>query len=242
MPAGSINASHWYDAAMLYNKATSREPREQRIARYKTQLSAVRKAAEVFGGPTLIGEFGIPYDLDQSAAYRAWAGGERSPDLWRDHEEALGAMYEVLDDLRLHATQWNYTATNRNDAWIGDGWNQEDLSIFSPDQIDDPSDPDAGARGRRGFDRPYVKAAQGRLQQVRFDPQTGAFSATLDIDPAIQAPSQIHLPAWLYGEGAAVSLSDPWATARIVTTERTLVVTAVKPGPLTVTITPGRGG
>ncbi len=43
---------------------------------------------------------------------------------------------------------------------FGDGWNQEDLSIWSADQVDDPADPDAGARALQGFCRPWVRAAQ----------------------------------------------------------------------------------
>ena len=50
-------------------------------------------------------------------------------------------MYDALDELLLHSTQWNYTASNRNDLRIGDGWNQEDLSIFTRDQQDDPATP-----------------------------------------------------------------------------------------------------
>ncbi len=237
MPAASLNASHWYDASMLYTKAASREPYAERVARYRAQLGGIRKAAETFGGPTLIGEFGIPYDLDHGAAYRAWAGGDRDPDLWRDHEEALAAMYDVMDDLLLHATQWNYTASNRNDAWIGDGWNQEDLSIYSPDQVDDPANPDSGARGRRGFDRPYVKTAQGRLLRVRYDRGGGRFSATIDIDHAVAAPTEVHLPGWLYGEGVEVAVSDPSATVEVSGETRTLTVTAGRSGPLALTLT-----
>jgi len=237
MPDGCVNASHWYDAAMLYTKAASREPYGPRVERYRLQLSAVRRAAQTFDGPTLIGEFGIPFDLDHGADYAAWAAGERAA-VWRDHEDALGAMYDVLDDLCLNSTQWNYTATNRNDAWIGDGWNQEDLSIFSPDQIDDPSDPDGGARGRRGFDRPYVKAAQGRIACVRFDGASGRFMATLNIDPDVAAPSQVHLPAWLYAGAPKVAVSDPDAVVQILPGGRTLTILGSKPGPLALTLDP----
>ncbi len=79
-------------------------------------------------------------------------------------------MYDALDALQLSSTQWNYTASNRNDLRVGDGWNQEDLSIFSPDQAGDPgrNDPDAGARGLLGFCRPYAPLAQGVIGAMRY--------------------------------------------------------------------------
>ena len=47
-------------------------------------------------------------------AYAAWDRGEREG-IWAKHEAALTAMYDALDQLQLHSTQWNYTASNRND-------------------------------------------------------------------------------------------------------------------------------
>ena len=78
-------------------------------------------------------------------------------------------MYSALDELLLHSTQWNYTASNRNDLRIGDGWNQEDLSIFSADQCLDPGDPDSGGRALEGFCRPFARRVQGRIRRMQFD-------------------------------------------------------------------------
>ncbi|WP_447726076.1 cellulase family glycosylhydrolase [Sphingomonas koreensis] len=211
MPARWVNASHWYDIAILYSKTfapqlsrdiATGEPDNDIAglgARYLRQLDSYCAQSRLFGVPTLIGEFGIPYDLDRGAAYRAWGDGDRSPSIWADHECALGLMYDALDALLIHSTQWNYTASNRNDAWIGDGWNQEDLSIFSVDQVDGA---DAGGRAVDGFCRPFVRAGQGRIEAVHFDTATGVFMASVDADPTIAAPTEIYLPATRY-------VSDP---------------------------------
>jgi hypothetical protein len=71
------------------------------------------------------------------------------------HAEALGRMYDALDRLLLNSTQWNYTVANENDVAVGDGWNQEDLSIWSADQSTDASDPDSGGRGIAASDVPW---------------------------------------------------------------------------------------
>jgi hypothetical protein len=105
-------------------------------------------------------------------------------------------MYNALDTLLLSSTQWNYTASNRNDPMIGDGWNQEDLSIWSIDQVDN-SAPDAGGRAVAGFSRPYVRAAQGRLLAQRFDRFTGSFDASIECDPAC-GETEVVLPVAHY--------------------------------------------
>ncbi len=103
-------------------------------------------------------------------------------------------MYSALDELLLHSTQWNYTASNRNDLRIGDGWNQEDLSIFSADQCVDPADPDSGGRALEGFCRPFARRVQGRIRRMQFDRERRSFSLEYDADPTIGAPTEIYVP------------------------------------------------
>jgi hypothetical protein len=167
-------------------------------ANYVAELGRIRAAGDLLNGgaPTLIGECGIPYDLNGAEAYRRWSDGERGPNLWDAHETALHLMYNALDTLLLSSTQWNYTASNRNDPMIGDGWNQEDLSIWSIDQVDN-SDPHAGGRAVPGFSRPYVRAAQGRLLAQRFDRFTGSFDASIECDPAC-GETEVVLPLACY--------------------------------------------
>jgi hypothetical protein len=220
MPAGSVNASHWYDASTLYLKtfdatnsydfqtgalATSEAEVMQRYIEQITHKAAPGRSFSADGAPSLIGEFGIPYDLDDGEAYEAWARGERSPAVWAKHTLLLGLMYDALDALQLHSTQWNYTASNRNDLRIGDNWNQEDLSIFSLDQLEDADDPDSGGRAIEGFCRPFARHVQGRIEQVHFDRASGTFTLTFDADPAIGAATEIYLPHIQYPGGCRIS-------------------------------------
>ena len=215
LPERTVNASHWYDVGTLYLKRfdparhrdaiSGAEERglDQIGARYRRQLGDIAAAGSAFpdgGAPTLIGEFGIPYDLDDGADYARWARGERTG-LWQQHEAALGLMYDALDALGLHATQWNYTASNRNDLRIGDGWNQEDLSIFSRDQQDDPADPGSGGRAVAGFSRPYARRVQGRMPAMRFDREKGIFRLDFTADAAVAGGTEIYIPAAHYPAG-----------------------------------------
>ncbi|HVT35333.1 MAG TPA: endoglucanase, partial [Nevskiaceae bacterium] len=81
---------------------------------------------------------------------------------------------------------------NRNDLRCGDGWNQEDLSIFSRDQQDAPDDD--GGRAVEGFCRPYVQRAQGVIERVHWSEHERVFSAALQLDPAIPGETEVFLP------------------------------------------------
>ena len=140
--------------------------------RFASQLATIAKAGNALGAdgaPTLIGEFGIPFDLDGGAPYVAWDAGDRSPKPWEKHVLAQSLMYDAMDRLFLSSTQWNYTASNRNDASIGDNWNQEDLSIYSRDQSTGDNDANSGGRAIEGFSRPYARRIQGEPKAMSFD-------------------------------------------------------------------------
>ena len=215
MPAQSVNASHWYDVTTLVKKqfdsalsvdllTGERSVGATEIgARYKRQLAAVKALGDAVpsGMPTLIGEFGIPYDLADGAAYAAWASGHRDDTIWHAHTEALSLMYDALDALHLSSTQWNYTAGNQNNARIGDQWNQEDLSVYSLDQPE--------GRAVRGFCRPYAQALQGSLQQVSFELRTGVFNLVFEADPSVDSPTQIYLPTLQYPGGLTLTFDGP---------------------------------
>jgi hypothetical protein len=147
----------------------------------------------------LIGEFGIPFDLADGAAYAAWARGERGREHWSSQFVAQSLMYDALDRLLLSSTQWNYTASNRNAADCGDGWNQEDLSIYSRDQ--------GGGRAIEGFSRPYARFVAGEPLSMSFDVVSGEFSLTFDAESAIDAPTEIFVPAIQYPHGYEIVVS-----------------------------------
>ena len=89
--------------------------------------------------PTLIGEFGIPYDMHAKKAYETGQFDRQ--------ELALDRSFQALEANLLHATLWNYTPDNSNEH--GDLWNEEDLSIFSRDQQTNPMDINSGARAHQ---------------------------------------------------------------------------------------------
>ena len=208
MPERTVNASHWYDLAALVTKRFSTEQMTDVLtgatyegaeairAAYVAGLSRIRAIGDQLpgGAPTLIGECGIPFDMNEAEAYARWAAGERDPSLWHAQAAALSLMYDALDQLLLSSTQWNYTVSNRNDPMIGDGWNQEDLSIWSADQSTDEADPDSGGRAVAGFSRPFVRAAQGDLLRQQWDWQSGVFECEIDADPDLAMPTEIYLP------------------------------------------------
>ncbi len=217
MPERTVNASHWYDLATLGSKRF--RPRELReapdaasgraavAARFTSQLAHIARAAETLsphGAPTLIGEFGIPFDLDEGAAYAAWSRGDRSGAPWASQVLAQGLMYDAMDRLFLSSTQWNYTASNRNDAASGDNWNQEDLSIFSRDQDTGDNDANSGGRTVEGFSRPYARRIQGEPKAMAFDSLRKIFRLTFDADPGIAAPTEIFVPQIHYPHGAKI--------------------------------------
>lgn len=222
MPARTVNSSHWYDVTALMTKrfssdrmvhvlnGTIREGANAIEDGYLQELSVLRNVGAGLNGgsPTLVGECGIQYDMNEAASYQRWADGDRSPSIWAAQTTALDLMYNALDKLLLSSTQWNYTASNRNDPMIGDGWNQEDLSIWSADQMV-PDDPLSGGRAVEGFCRPYVRSAQGLIVSQCFDSASGVFEAVIDIDSAITAPTEIYVPLAQYHGGYSCTAGTP---------------------------------
>jgi hypothetical protein len=210
-PQNVVNAAHWYDVRTLVTKHYDRDittdwntnqtiTGEDAVQRaFVAQLGHARQAGidEMGGIPTLIGEFGIPFDLDEKAAYRS---GDFST-----HIEALDAYVDAMDANLLSFTIWNYTADNTNAR--GDLWNDEDLSIFCRDQQADPSDINSGGRGLAGLVRPYARKTAGTPQQMRWDLATRTFTYTWQADPAVAAPTEIFVPTLQYPSGHRVELS-----------------------------------
>lgn len=196
MPQRWVNASHWYDIECLRTKRAPTLTRTELAEGYRRELLFINALGSKHPSPapTLIGEFGIQFDLNDGKAYKRWRAGETSPIIWSEHEPLLGAVYDVLDELLASSTQWNYTASNRNDARIGDRWNQEDLSIFSRDQQLDAENLDSGGRALDGFVRAYVVAAQGQLVRQNYDADAARFSFELKADLAIVAPTVLYMP------------------------------------------------
>jgi len=213
-PERTVNASHWYDIVTLVTKTfmypSSINPFTMKAltgpaeieGNYAAQLGRIKEASKSIpgGAPTLIGEFGIPFDLDGCAAYQAHAAGDTSQRPWEKHVIALDLMYNAMDKHLLNCTLWNYTASNRNDAACGDGWNQEDLSVYSRDQD--------GGRAEAGFVRPFVRRCQGVLKAMKFDRADGTFEISFDADPSIDGPTEIVVPGAQYPNAFMMDMSE----------------------------------
>ena len=249
MPERTVNASHWYDIVTLSTKrfdfpvkvnpytGRTTEGADAIEASYVRQLGRLKDASVTLNGgegaPALLGEFGIPFDLDEAAAYKAWDAGDRTEVPWEKHIIALDRMYNALDQLLMNSTQWNYTASNRNDQAVGDGWNQEDLSIYSIDQRTDPSDIDSGGRGLKGFVRPYARAISGRPLKMKFKRESGAFRFVYEAEEG--GETEIFVPRLQYPNGYDVEVEGGEATSD--EDNQSLRVHAIGSSKVAVTIT-----
>ena len=251
MPPGCINASHWYDISMLitksFNSSLSVDLLTGEVARgtdairslYTRQLARIKDMAKLFGAsgaPTLLGEFGIPYDLDHGKAYSLWRQGQTDSSIWDDHTTALALMYDALDMLQMSSTQWNYTAGNRNDLRVRDQWNQEDLSIYSVDQIDESAGHDSGGRAVKGFCRPYVRAVQGQLESVHWAQDKRIFVLKYLADSNIQEPTEIYLPRIQFDDGYSVELAGSPVRKVSDSEQQLLRIYANQPGPIEIVV------
>ncbi|KAF9584973.1 hypothetical protein BGW38_004425 [Lunasporangiospora selenospora] len=108
--------------------------------------------------------------------------------LSKQFQQAFDNILNGLDGALVHYTLWNYTI--ENDAAYGDGWNGENLSLYSKSTLPPSSQPscssgngkvdyafnqdskhplDVGGRAVEQFCRPYPVATIGRPIRVMFD-------------------------------------------------------------------------
>ncbi|MCY3916569.1 MAG: cellulase family glycosylhydrolase [Chloroflexi bacterium] len=169
-------------------------------AYFREQFGRFRRYADETLGdvPIVIGEFGAPIDMNGADAYHS---GDFSM-----QADALDYNLRALDDHLLNYTLWNYSPDNSNER--GDGWNGEDLSIFSRDQQSDPSDIDSGGRALSAIVRPYAKKVAGQPLNMRFDRRRGLFTFSFRHDSAITEPTEIFVPNAQFPAGYRVEVSD----------------------------------
>ncbi|KAG0013290.1 hypothetical protein BGZ81_001096, partial [Podila clonocystis] len=132
--------------------------------------------------PVLIGETGLHFDVGLSEKKQAGQYNSSSTTTTvkdalfkptKQFQKAFDNILSGLDRNLVHYTLWNYTI--ENDIQYGDGWNGENLSLFSRVTKDDssstsvPLDLDKGGRAVEQFCRPYPVATVGRPIQIEFD-------------------------------------------------------------------------
>ena len=211
-----VHAAHWYDALTLFLKnfvpwltldfLTRKLVLGKRAVQqlFADQLAVVKSNTEHELGdiPTLIGEFGIPFDMKDKEAYRT---GDFSLQVM-----ALDATFRALEANLLGGTLWNYTADNTNER--GDQWNGEDLSIFSRDQLTGSGGIHDGGRALRAAVRPYARAVAGEPLRMSFGADHRVFEFAFRHDPAVSEPTEFYIPNFQYPEGYVVEVSDGTCT------------------------------
>jgi hypothetical protein len=206
-PANVVNAFHYYDGFALYMKrfrpwftvrADTFRPifGRRRVAAWfaRAPVEGIAWTREHMGDiPCLLGEFGLPFDMNRR---RGLATGDYSA-----HEEALSMYYDAIDANLLHSTIWNYTADNTRAA--GDGWNDEDLSIFS----------EGAERARGGWLRPYPMATAGIPLEYRWDRKKGIFHLRFMADGGAGGPTEIFAPPECFGTAPEIEIRSPAGAA-----------------------------
>ncbi|KAF8801444.1 hypothetical protein BYT27DRAFT_7235714 [Phlegmacium glaucopus] len=102
--------------------------------------------------PTLIGEIGTPFDMDSKKSYGYTDKGKYTYD-YTSQTKALDASLNGCDGGNgLSWTVWGYVPDDHTWEW-GDGWNMEDLSLWSwgdwrEEEKDDQVEGEDGMNGR----------------------------------------------------------------------------------------------
>lgn len=203
-----VNAGHWYDAITLLTKSYSSwlgaDVRTQKPLLGKTALREAfhdqmsdkkKETAHALGQrPTLVGEFGIPFDMQEKSAYRS---GDFSM-----QAEALDRSFRAMESNLLSYTLWNYTGDNDNAR--GDQWNGEDLSIFSLSQKKSTTGDDAGGRALEAAIRPYAYKVAGEPLTHYFDYEQGEYALRFKVHRVTELPTEIFVPDFHFGKGFEV--------------------------------------
>jgi hypothetical protein len=207
-----VHAAHWYDGITVFLKryipflgadyhtakfVLGRKRVRQSFVEQLARLKA--ESSELLGdAPALVGEFGIPFDLQAGRAYRTGAFSQQV--------QAMDDTLQALEANLLSGTLWNYTPDNDN-RW-GDQWNDEDFSIFSRDQQTAREDINSGGRALEAVVRPYARKVAGEPLEMAFELKRRAFHIAFRHDPAVEAPTEIYVPNLQYPHGYRVEVSD----------------------------------
>lgn len=203
-----VNAGHWYDVATLltkqyspwfaadgakgkpvFGKSNIRKTFQANMASRKEETMATLGSK-----PTLIGEFGIPFDLAEKKSYQT--------NDFSDQVAVLDRSFRAMEANQLSYTLWNYTADNDNKH--GDQWNGEDLSIFSKSQQKNKDDINSGGRALEAAIRPYPYKIAGEPIDYFFNVNDKEFYLKFKANKTITAPTEIFLPAFHYKKGFEV--------------------------------------
>ncbi len=207
-----VNAGHWYDAATLLTKQYSSwfavdvvkskavfGKRAIRKTFHDNMAHKKEETSRALGNkPTLVGEFGIPYDMNEKSSYKKGK--------FTDQEACLDRSFRAMESNQLSYTLWNYTADNDNAH--GDQWNGEDLSIFSKSQQKNANEINSGGRALKAAIRAYPYKIAGEPIEYFFDMNDGEFYLKFNATKSISAATEIFIPKYHFGRGFEVLHSD----------------------------------
>jgi hypothetical protein len=205
-----VNASHWYDVMTLLSKrytewfSIDKDTRRLVLGRksiermFNRQLKGIQDTSSRMGDlPTLLGEFGIPFDMNEKQAFQT-----------NDYKFQLKAMdrcYRSVEANLMDSTLWNYTSDNSN--LRGDRWNDEDFSIYSPDQRKNLENLYSGGRALSAVVRPYPRYTSGKPVKLSFDLNTAILEYRYTSETKV-GDTELFIPTPHYPKGIEVKLSD----------------------------------
>jgi len=240
---GVVWAPHWYDLIPLVCKSFRSHIGIRKaiipypvlgngnlVKEYSRQLQELASHAKLIGkrgAPTLIGEIGIPMDMKAGDAFKSGN--------WDLQISAMDTTLQALDMALLSATIWNYTPDNSNAN--GDGWNGEDLSIFSPDQHLDRKNIYSGGRALPAVIRPIAWRTAGDPLEMAFDLRDRIFTFKYKPDPEIRAATLIFVPQYHYLDQPPVVELSEGATSQFLPSHQMLKVWHASGGTDVVTVT-----
>lgn len=160
---GLMFAPHFYDPLAFLGATADAD-------NVRAGLTAWADKAYEWDMPVIIGEFGAPGDDLQAA------------------QTSLEAHYEVIEEVGLHSTQWEYSASV-------DSWNFEDFSVVHADGTERPE-------LLSPLIRPYIRLLAGEDLTFFYDHYTHTLIATWNAEE--DGVTEVMLPKRLYGDDATV--------------------------------------
>ena len=201
-----VYAPHWYDGLTMMMKknlpwnfdvyADMRRTGSFRLSnlsigydsilrQYFSQVKLIKtEGKEMLNNcPILIGECGIPFDMDEKFAY---ASNDYSA-----QEFTFNNIFKALESQQLSYTLWNYCPDNTHEH--GDHWNDEDCSIFSEE-----TENADGCRASKAIIRPFAFKIAGDPIHTSFDMDTKKYTLKFVSDNSIKGDTEVFLPAFHY--------------------------------------------
>lgn len=167
--------------------------------------------------PTLIGELGIPYDLDKKKSYYGDGKGRGIGD-YTAQTLALDASLNGCDGNNLLSyTIWTYCPDNSH-QW-GDDWNGEDLSIWSQDDVKGAEAQDVSDLASRS-PRSISSSSSARLKSLSSlaPPSSGLNSrSSINLPELVPGDGNYNAPNLLNGSRAAAAFCRPFPVATVGT-------------------------